>query len=159
MVVWCGCPLCSHRNFPEEVVNTSAGDPVRVDGLEQFMVSWFGPPPGREEELDGDTSVVPRALVDGYRLISRWGMQSMVSFNHAVELSKLHADDDGIVRFWYESQGCWEWATTNQGDDPPVYESEPGCEFEPWQTIEKTVSKFLLSAVLLMRPYQTALGP
>jgi hypothetical protein len=137
-----------------DVVDMTAREPVRVDGLAQFLTSWFGLPPRPEQKISSDESMIPRALVDGHRLISRWGIQSVVRFNHAVDLDKLSADDNGMVRFWYENQGCWEWATKYQGDDPLVYESEPGGEFEPWRAIGQTVSEFLLSAVI----FEAALG-
>jgi hypothetical protein len=75
-------------------------------------------------------------------------MESVVTFNHAVGLDELRPNKDNMVVFWYECQGCWEWATTWDADDPPVYESEPGGEFEPWRGTGQTVSEFLLSAII-----------
>ncbi len=113
-------------------------DLLHVDGdsLERFLSRWYGPP-DREPAVDGDA--LPGPLRDWFALTSRWSTP-VATQNRVLSRPWL---DDGKLVFWVENQGVWLWATTADGDDPPVYDRE-NVDGAGWQPTGEPLSTFLL---------------
>ncbi len=110
-----------------------------VDGnsLERFLTRWYGPPDRQRVTVEVDG--VPGPLRDWFELTSCWS--TPVTAQSRV-LSQPRQENGKLV-FWVENQGVWLWATTADGDDPPVYDRE-NVDGAVWQPTGEPLSTFLL---------------
>lgn len=125
--------------------------PAGYDSVADFLAGWLGPPVAPPATLASLPRWIPAALAEWHLVASRWGPERVATHNHPVALESLSAADDEMIVFWYENQGCWEWAFRLEEpakSDPAVFESEPGGEHESWLDTGQPLSRFLLGATI-----------
>jgi hypothetical protein len=120
---------------------------VRTDNLDDFLTDWYGPP-SRASALTVRASVqVPTTLAKWHATALKWDRGVVLSLNHFVELDDLTVDIDGMMVFWCESQGAWEWGADPVSDDPIVYGRQ--SDELGWHSTGQRMSDFLRFATLM----------
>ena len=109
---------------------------VEPDSLERFLTRWYGPPDGEPVPA---SAALPRPLREWFEVTSRWS--TPLTTQNRVEREPW--TDSGKLVFWVENQGVWLWATTPDGDDPPVFDRE-NEDGSPWLRTGERLSTFLL---------------
>jgi hypothetical protein len=89
--------------------------------LMEFLTAWHGPPdrPGTRHDRHRDA---PAPLIEWFDVTTRWTEPVTVQ-NDFVDLEKLEVEA-GLVTFWVENQGVWEWAYQVGEPDPFVFDRE-----------------------------------
>lgn len=115
--------------------------------LRRLAEYWHGPcQPGdglTEEELRGKP--IPYPLRWWYQLAGR-RKAIMSGQNILVELEELQVDKAGWLQFYNENQYCYQWATTLDGDDPPVFGRDN--DGDPWTPEGMVLSVFLIEVCM-----------
>ena len=135
------------RHF--DALRLSTTTQQRLDLLAELTAYWYGPPAPTdgltEAELQEHSLPLPLRW-----WFARYGRRRDILQcpNSIPPLDALEADDDGRMVFYIEEQAVYLWATTSEGDDPPVWirENEDDTDWEPEA---ETLSGFLLQAFLL----------
>lgn len=132
----------------------------RIEILEALVDYWhppIRPEDGMKREELGSLRL-PATLARWYRWAGN-RTEIMSGQNHLLAPSEIIAKD-GVLIFYLENQGVYEWATTCEGDDPPVlgrYESS-----DPWTPEGMTLSEHLICMCLfeaiLSAPYSASTG-
>lgn len=102
-----------------------------VNWIDGFAFSWY-----REKGDFITGAVLPDGLVPD--ILLEWN-QMASSFRglwfpvgSPIALDRLKVGEDGVLNFWKENHGCWEWGVIPDEEDPVVLESEPGSDFSSW---------------------------
>lgn len=128
-----------HTKHMEELLN------ITGESLSRFLTRWYG-----DSDLpisaDSEEAKMPCPLRLWHEVASQWSTP-VATFNHPISPSELEIEDQKLV-FWVENQGCWTWSTNIDGDDPIVFDRQPGSDPEPWTPTGETLSEFLLHATV-----------
>lgn len=118
--------------------------------IAQILSDWYGIEVREPSAARMRYRSVPQVLIDWHQAVrTSLGGLSWMMVSQPVEPDELRADENGIATFWRERHGCWEWGFPVGDDDPVVYESEPGAEFESWLATGNVLSEFLLWATVV----------
>jgi hypothetical protein len=120
---------------------------VRLDVLRTLVRFWHGEIQSGDGFTDDELASIqlPTVLRWWYRFAGR--RKEIVSGqNSLLSPTKLEKTSDGLLVFYGENQWCYEWATSLDGDDPPVYGREGAPE--NWEPEGITLSEHLILACL-----------
>ncbi|MZD09702.1 hypothetical protein GTW43_32165 [Streptomyces sp. SID5785] len=123
----------------EELLN------ITSESLSRFLTRWYGDP-DRPISANLGAAKMPLPLRAWHEIASQWSTP-VTTLNHPLDPSELEIEDGKLV-FWVENQGCWTWSTNINGDDPIVFDRQPGSDHEPWAPTGETLSEFLLHATV-----------
>jgi len=128
-------------------LGTAIGMNERLDILKTLVRYWHGeirPEDGiPEEDLLG--MELPTALRWWYRFAGR-RTEILSGQNSLLPPALLSKPSEGLLVFYGENQWCYEWATLQDGDDPPVFGRE-GSPL-PWEPEGIMLSEHLILACL-----------
>lgn len=128
-----------HTEDMEELLN------ITGESLSRFLTRWYGEP-DLPNSVNVEAANMPRPLRLWYEVTSQWSIP-VTTFNHPLSPGELEVENEKLV-FWIENQGCWTWSTNIYGDDPIVFDRQPGSDPEPWTPTGETLSEFLLHATV-----------
>ena len=132
-----------------EVLRQPTTTQQRLDLLAELTTYWYGPPAPKDglTEAELKEAVLPMPLRWWF---ARYGRRKEILQcpNYLLPLDDSEADDDGRLIFYIEEQAVYLWATTSEGEDPPVWVRENEDEAE-WESETDSLSGFLIQAVLL----------
>jgi len=143
--------------------STTARD--RFEVLQALVEYWNGP----IAKSDGysEAELAGLDLPDVLRWWYQWagkrtdilsGQNYLYSGQHSYRgLDQLSVDDDGLLTFYIENQGCNFWATPTRGEDPAIYMQENGIS-SSWQMEQVRMSEHLIIACLFEAPMNTPYG-
>jgi hypothetical protein len=123
----------------------------RLNIIQATLSHWLGPLPAEEAWLAGDLrrSRIPETLRSWLTLVGR--REEIVSQNNLmvpVLPPKLgEPENDGKILIFVENQGVYLWATSPEGEDPPVWGrlNEAG---QDWAEVSGSLSEFLIGSTL-----------
>lgn len=119
----------------------------RLDILRHLVEYWHGPL--RPEDGYSAEELNAKRMPDVLRWWYRWGgrrKEIMSGDNKLLDPDKLEYSDGGVLVFFKECQWCYELATHEDGDDPPVFSR--ASERWPWEPENNTLSQHLMLACL-----------
>lgn len=111
---------------------------VGPETVERFAYAWHGPPQLSTAEAEPFPEL-PRPLSRFYGVAKQW--PRLLVQNEL--MNPPQREDDKLV-FYVENQGVCAWTTDMSGDDPPVWGSHDGKDFEE----EEPLSSFLVQVVV-----------
>lgn len=111
---------------------------VGPETVERFAYAWHGPPQLTTVEAE-PFHELPRPLSDFYRIARQW--PRLLVQNELVDPPQRK--DDKVV-FYVENQGVCVWTTDVSSNDPPVWGSHDGEDFEE----EEPLSSFLVEVAI-----------
>lgn len=101
----------------------------RFGVLKRLVEYWHGPIHASDGMAEAELAGIqmPTVLRDWYRWAGNRG-EILSGQNFLSEPRKLEIDD-GLLQFYVENQGVYQWATLADGDDPPVFGRYPPRTF------------------------------
>jgi len=132
----------------------------RLEEMEKFMAFWLGP---REPEFGEPGAALAAVRLPGplrrfYAFAGRWPANEVHPHargafrnqDRLASVSTLEQSDDGKLVFVVENQGNWVCATLLEGEDPPVWVSNPEetSATGRWSLVTDSLSRFLAVFVL-----------
>ncbi|QDT82430.1 hypothetical protein [Gimesia chilikensis] len=118
----------------------------RFDILKTLVEYWHGAIQAEDALTENELSEIamPAALKKWYLWAGK-RKSIMSGQNHFFDPSRLHKHGNHLV-FHLENQGCFEWATAVEEEDPPVFGRED--ELDPWQPQNLRLSEHLIQTCL-----------
>jgi hypothetical protein len=136
-----------------DVALATLGQPLTVDDrlaiLRQLAEYWHGPisPLDGLPDTDMQGRTLPSPLRWWYKLAGR-RREVFCKSNRLLDPSGLMVVQEGLTVFYIENQGVYLWATSLEGDDPPVWGRFNEQDVR-WVQEGMTLSEFLIQACLL----------
>lgn len=118
----------------------------RLGVLQTLVEFWHGPI--RPEDGYSDAELAGISSPMPLRWWYRWAGKRdniMSGQNRLYKPTKLTVEDN-LLHFYIENQGCYQWSTLSNGDDPPVFGREESKD--PWTQEGMTLSEQLILTCL-----------